>query len=67
MICPTCERQNPADNAFCGGCGDLLRRGTGAPARRDPGSSPEHLAEKRLFVEIGATVRAGRLADAAAR
>ncbi len=42
MICPSCQRDNPSENAFCGGCG-------GALTTRDPRAyTPRHLAERIL-------------------
>ena len=42
MTCPFCDRENPLENAFCGGCGRAL-------GERDPRVyTPRHLAETIL-------------------
>ena len=59
MICPSCRRENPPDNSFCGGCGAALSepraeagRAGARPSpetRPDPRAyTPRHLAEKIL-------------------
>ena len=34
MICPRCQRENPTENSFCGGCGTRLR--TACPSCQHP-------------------------------
>jgi class 3 adenylate cyclase/tetratricopeptide (TPR) repeat protein len=34
--CPSCGRENPADNAFCGGCGSGLERACGSCGHANP-------------------------------
>jgi class 3 adenylate cyclase len=49
VICPRCEHENPAENRFCGGCGQFLDRESSARAERSPAAyTPKYLAEKIL-------------------
>ncbi len=49
MICPRCERKNPAEDRFCGGCGQFLNRESSARAERSPAAyTPKYLAERIL-------------------
>jgi class 3 adenylate cyclase len=47
MRCPSCQRDNPVDGLYCGGCGRRLAQDVAA--RHDPRShTPRHLVEQIL-------------------